>query len=174
MSATEPQPAQTRSITEVILRTLATQLFALANYGHLGSLIKLPKNLHVGHVAVFFLYPTIIIGQLVYSFCAAAKYKLARNERGSSKADFCFNIQGLMGVHAEPNEGVLLDHGMDDESPKPLFQAGYRSVQYATCKISWKWFGRVVVYLLAVTRAIGTFVLFIRRKIYETSWETNF
>jgi hypothetical protein len=76
-----------------------------------------------------------------------------------------------MGVHAEPKEGVLLDHGMDDESPIPLFKAGYRSVQRATYKISWKWFGRMVVCLLAVTQAIGTVVLFVRRKVYETGWE---
>lgn len=169
MSATDSQPEpETRSVTEVILRATATHIFALANYGHLGSLTKLPKDLHVGYVAVFFLYPTIIIGQLVYGFWAAARYGLADGETEDSKADLCFYIQGLMGVHALPNARVLLGHGMDDESPVPLLKAGHRSVQRATYRISWKWFGRVLVCLLAVTQAIGTAVLFVRRINHET------
>lgn len=168
MSATISQPAsETRSVTELIIQTVARyQYLCTCEYGHLDSLLQLPKNLRIGYVVVFLFYPSFIIGQLIYGFYAAAKYELAHHGMAESKADFRFMIQGMMGVHATGN---LLDHGVDDESPVPLFKAGHQSVQRATCKVSWKWLARVLVCLVAVIQAIGTVVLFVRRILHDGS-----
>jgi hypothetical protein len=164
MSTTSLQSSlDTRSITEVVIRAIATHIFALANYGHFGSLIKLPKNTHIAYTAVFFLYPTFIIGQLVYGLVGAIKYRFGIRY---PTPDWCFYIQGLMGVHAMPNEDDALDDEPSEESPIPLFKAGHLSLQCTTYNISWKLFGRVLVCLAVVVQAIGTFVLFVRRLVY--------
>src|SRR6187402_823175 len=96
MSSTEPHPgSETRSITEVIIRAVATHIFAGISIGNLGSLLKLPKNLHAGYVAVFLLYPMVIIGQLVYGAWATLIYEFSHYKTHGTEdlvADLCFDI----------------------------------------------------------------------------------
>jgi hypothetical protein len=155
-----------RSATEVVIRMIVTQAFALANYGHLCSLLKVPKGLHVGSVIMFFFQPTIIVGQLLDGLGGVDRY-LNYNGTPPSTADFQFYIQGLIGVHAQPHERLLLDHGAMQDSSITLFNAGHESLQYSTYQRSWKWFGRVLVCLFAIAQAIGTVLLFARRLEHE-------
>ncbi|EPE34707.1 hypothetical protein GLAREA_10401 [Glarea lozoyensis ATCC 20868] len=159
MSTTDPE---TRSVTELALRTITTQIFALASYGNLCSLLNLPKNQHVLYVILFFIYPTIIIGQLIQGFCSAIHYAFVHGRgRGRiAKTGLGFYVQGMFGVYIERE----YDGFWDDGNNKPtLFNLGHVSVQSSTHAISWKWFGRMVICSMAVAQAVGTVFLYIRR-----------
>jgi len=158
-----------RSNTEILVRVLATYLFALANYGHYGSLINLPSGLHVGYVVIFFFYPTIIIGQLVFGIVEAIKYRLRENQgegdeaQTRQKADLGFYVQGILGVRVAVNPDISLDRITTRQSSIALFRAGHLSFQRTTDEMSWKWFGRILACLVAIAQSVGTTIIFVRR-----------
>ena len=91
---------------EVILRSISAHIFALAYFVDPGSLVKLPKTLHTGYVAVIFLCPAIVISTLLDGFCTVIRWNTTREdqEHSDAQADFCFNIPGdsLIEVYACP------------------------------------------------------------------------
>jgi hypothetical protein len=126
-------------------------------------------NTHIGYIAFFFLYLTFITGQLIYGLVEAIMYKFGirrLDENDDPTPDWCFYIQGLMGVHAMPNEDDTFEDESSEESPIPQFKADHLSLQCTTYNISWKWFGSVLLCLAVVVQGIGTFVLFVRRLVY--------
>ncbi|KAH6682718.1 hypothetical protein B0J14DRAFT_131089 [Halenospora varia] len=155
-----------RTKTEVIVRFVATQIFALVNYGHIGSLLHLPKNVHLASIAIFFCYPTLIIGQLVYGIAQAISYswQQAQKAEDGQKPNFSFYMQGILGVRALSNSDSEHDHATNARQPMPLFRAGHLSLQRTTYQTSWKWFGRVLACLAILTQSICSVVLFVRRE----------
>jgi hypothetical protein len=149
---------ETRSVTEVVIRTITTYVFALRNYGHLCSLPNVPKRFHVLYVIMFFSQPGIIVGELVYGLFKAVGYWRKHIAAPGPGPDLGFYLQGMIGVHAKPHETLVLEY-----SPIPLFTADHKRLQRSTYDISWKWFGKVLICLFAVIQAIGTVVLSVRR-----------
>lgn len=136
-SNTEPSGSQSnlcrvkmaeRTMTEVIVRTVATQLFALANYGHFCSLLSLPGDLHAGYVFVFFFNPAIVSGQLVAGVLQAIQYLKKSSSRG---AGWLFYLHAILGARVSTTLG--LDGAAENEGETiSLFQAGHSLVE-ASC-----------------------------------------
>ncbi|KAH8687323.1 hypothetical protein BGZ60DRAFT_393378 [Tricladium varicosporioides] len=158
--------SDTRTKTEVVVRFVATQIFALVNYGHTGSLLQLPKNVHLASIAIFFCYPTLIIGQLVYGITQAISYSWKQTQKAEDdpKPDLSFYLQGILGARALSNPDLERDHAANAKQLIPLFQASHLSLQRTTYRTSWKWFGRVFACLAVLTQSICSAVLFVRRE----------
>lgn len=77
-----------RSVTEIVIRTIATHLFAVANYGHMGSLLNMPGDFHAGCTLTFLFYPSIITGQLVIGLLQATRYLIREKRKGEGDASF--------------------------------------------------------------------------------------
>jgi hypothetical protein len=88
-----------RSTNEVVVRVVATHIFALLNYGHFGSLLNLPGSLHAGYVVIFLFYPTVIIAQIVFGITEAIKYCIIAigDDQDGLSADLSFYVQGALG-----------------------------------------------------------------------------
>jgi hypothetical protein len=152
-----------RSVTEVVIRTIATHIFALAKYGHFGSLLNLPGDLHAGYTIVFLFFPPIITGQLALGLLQAIRYRIRESEIGTNGASFGFYLHGALGVHVVRDRNASGEDHDDSDERVPLFHAGHLSVRRTPRRMSWKHIGRILACMTVIVQATGTAILFVRR-----------
>ena len=68
------EPDSYQSIGEMVVRLIATYIFGVALYGHLGSLTKIPSRTHALYVLTYIFFPAIIAAQVFLNFIGALNY----------------------------------------------------------------------------------------------------
>ncbi|KAM7197487.1 hypothetical protein V8F20_006632 [Naviculisporaceae sp. PSN 640] len=177
-SSDSPGSSQNQSITEVVIRLVATHIFGTCLYGHFGTLSNIPQRIHFMNVVGFLFNPAFIAAQLALGIFHATKYYY--HHRGSQNpAGLQFYLDGIVGVWARhPNElDSISDITQTDPSPRmqeiyrswgrlPILEVGHSRLRRTTepGQISWASLGRLFVCLFLIAQSIGTSVIFIRRQ----------
>lgn len=153
-SATE-LTSQNRTAREIILRTIIIHAFAIASFGHSGSLLNVPskKGYNAARLVAFAFLPAIVPVQLFISTTQAL-------ERAVTSGNSIFSsrtLSGALGMYPSPEThgGVSLIR---------LSMLPHAIGQKTTWEWTWERVGRIAVVFMALSQAVGTLLLWFRRR----------
>lgn len=152
-----------RTPGELAIKTVATHLFAVANYAFLCTLQHRPTrtNLHASRVLLFTFVPTLIIVELVSS-SGRALIQFVRNQIDEEEKNVWFHLSAAVGFYA--SMPITNQATKEDEIHKvPLLKLDPSTTERERIGWSWGWAGKLLVTLFALTQAVGTIVMYARR-----------
>jgi hypothetical protein len=166
-AAYENPTTNSRTPGELALKTIATHLFAVANYAYLSTLQQRPTRtgLHALRVLVFTFLPTLIIIELANSSIRAL-IQFVRNQIDEEEKNVWFHLSAGVGLHA--SMPVTNQVTKKDEIRKvPLLKFDPTTTERE--RIGWPWAraGKLFVTVFALTQAIGTIVMYVRRLSHD-------
>ncbi|KAF2685943.1 hypothetical protein K458DRAFT_486697 [Lentithecium fluviatile CBS 122367] len=143
----------TRSLTEVILRSLGIHVIALTSYGHLLSMqglttVRSPL-LYLSSV-LFFFFPTLAGTEILVRIVRVCS-QAARTRRSSYR--YC--IAASLGIH-------VVVSGL----PRPLDDIDPSNLRFEKKERTLVWGGRLVVLLLFLVQYTGTIVISMRAAVF--------
>lgn len=148
---------ETRSVVEVIVRTVATQLFCTACYGHFLSLTNTPGRIQAVLVLAFVGCPFIAVGQLCYGVIELYHYMVGPTRSISLSSPVLDYWAYLLLNHRVPTVAK-------PEHTVHLKQAAHLLRSRKGPFLTWARCGRVVICLAALAQAIGSTILGHRRR----------
>ena len=157
-----------RTPGELAIKTIATHIFAVANYAYMSTLQQRPTrtSLHALRVLVFAFVPTLVIIEFVYSSIRAL-IQFVRNQIDEEEKNIWFHISAAVGMHA--SMPITNQATKKDETHKvPLLKLDPTTTERERIGWSWAWAGKLFVTVFALTQAIGTIVMYYRRLEYRT------
>ena len=152
-----------RTPVELALKTVATHIFAVANYAYLSTLQQRPTrtSLHALRVLLFTFVPTLIIVELANS-SVRALIQFVQNQIDEEEKNVWFHLSAGVGLCA--SMPITNQATKKDEIHKvTLLKLDPTITERVRIGWSWAWAGKLLVTLFALTQAIGTIVIYARR-----------
>jgi hypothetical protein len=168
-----------RSITEILIRSLAVHILTAVSFGHFGSLMNLPTPQHIHGVVWFLFYSTIICGYLVIENITPGRYRVNHEAADQLGATFRFYSSGIPRMHVLK---ILYDQFPLPAGPMKyipewtktrlvhLCHVDAQKLDSTPSKFDCKRIGGISACLAIVAQAVSTLVLCVRRLLH--GWDS--
>ncbi|KAF2012668.1 hypothetical protein BU24DRAFT_465035 [Aaosphaeria arxii CBS 175.79] len=158
----EGEEESLRTPLELVIKTLTTHIFALASYAYLSALSRRPNRSHLQALRLlFFLFvPTLPVIEFAISAIRSI-IQFCRNYEDSDETHFRFYLSAALGQHAH----LKIDKEGEEKNNESvhLLNIGNGFAEKTYIPFDWVWAGKFLAALFAVTQAVGTIVMWVRR-----------
>lgn len=164
-NASNGQSSNLRTPGDLAIKTIATHLFAVGNYAYMSTLQRRPtrSGVHVLRIVVLAFVPTLIIVEFANTLILSL-INFIRNQIEEEEEDknAWFHLSAGLGMHA--SMPITNSTTKKDQVHKiPLLKLGPTRTERDRIGWSWTWVGKMFATLFALTQAIGTIVMWVRR-----------
>lgn len=153
-----------RTPLSLIIKTITTHAFALASYAYVSNILRRPTRSHIQAIRLlFFLFvPTLPLVELLID-TTRSLLQFLRNYEDDDKIHTRYYMSGALGMHANLSQGDDNKDTKDSSKNLHLLDAGSHCAENHVMPMDWVWIGKILAALFALTQAIGTIVMWVRR-----------
>ncbi|KAF2112204.1 hypothetical protein BDV96DRAFT_171955 [Lophiotrema nucula] len=153
-----------RTPLSLLIKTITTHAFALANYAYVSNLLRRPtrSNIQALRILFFLFVPTLPLVEIIISFLRSL-LQFLRNYEDDEEIHVRYYLSAALGVHANLSQD---DDNKDTKSTNKnmhLLDVGSACAEKHVMPIDWVWAGKFLATLFTLTQAIGSIVMWVRR-----------
>ncbi|KAF2205171.1 hypothetical protein GQ43DRAFT_59630 [Delitschia confertaspora ATCC 74209] len=188
MSDSEEAVPSFRTPLTIVIKTITTHAFALANYACISSLLRRPMKSHIQALRIlFFVFvPTLPLVELIIN-AVRSLLQFLSNYEDDDEIHLRYYLSSAVGMHAtvasEDDSPSLEnantergDAGPEDPNSEekkhtmvkrgqqiPLLLAGSHCAENRVKPLDWTYLGKLLALVFSLTQAVGTIVMWVRR-----------